>query len=531
MTQLLPIELAPKPGNAIDRPATFKGPGVEDASLGQDDDVPVGKSFSEALEQAKLSGQSDEADNLPPQSDTVETDTKLQPEEDVAQSDFAVAPAALQEDAEDTPKATVQTELANDKRLPNVHSATASDSTKMPPQRVSQAADTQSPNPSDAQEAQDVQPKAQVTVRETDSTQKIRSPQGTIGAIMKASLAPTVGEEVDGAKSSVPQNQEQAGPGEKPKMPSSDPAKKSEAPLRALSSNTAPKAAKVPTEQCQRPAEPAKSDVLARQTSPVSQPQAGVAAATNAKVEMPETRAKKPEVQTTSATDGKSTDVVTTEQVLKRRNANGHSQIASQSISSPKPTDGTLTAPNNSLESVAVLTASGDAGDSALGGIDAARAVRSEASQPFFVRTAAMAPQQQAANIGAQIADVARQGQPGQIELRLNPEELGRLKMTFEGNETSMIVTITAERPETSELMRRHIEQLAREMAANGFENVQFKFAQERSADGQTTDGNTHHGPNSSQDPAPSSDTSPTSSKTTAHGPSPIIGAGLDLRI
>ncbi|MCH2168823.1 MAG: flagellar hook-length control protein FliK [Oceanicola sp.] len=528
MTQLLPIEMAPKPGNASDRPATFKGLGVEDASLGQDDDVPVGKSFSEALEQEKMSG---EADHLPPQSNTVETDTKLQPEEDVAQSDFAVAPAALQEDAEDTPKATAQSEPANDRRLPNVQSATASDPTKMQPQRTSQAADTQSPNPSDAQEAQDVQPKAQVTIKETNRTQTIRSPQGTIGAIMKASLAPANGEEADGAKSSVPQNPKQAGPGEKPNMQGSDPAKKPEAPLRAIASNTAPKAATTPTEQSQGPAEPAKSEVLARQTSPVSQPQAGVAMATTAKVEMPETRAKNPEARTTRATDAKSTDVATTEQVLKRRNANGHSPIASQSISSPKPTDSILTAPNNSLESVAVLAASGDAGDSALGGIDAGRAVRNEASQPFFARTAAMAPQQQAASIGAQIADVARQGQPGQIELRLNPEELGRLKMTFEGNETSMIVTIAAERPETSELMRRHIEQLAREMAANGFENVQFQFAQEQSADGQTTDENTHHGPNSPQDPAPSSDTSPTSSKTTAHGPSPIIGAGLDLRI
>ena len=155
MTQLLPIEMAPKPGNAIDRPATFKGPGVEDAPLGQDDDVPVGKSFSEALEQEKLLG---EADHVPPQSNTVETDTKLQPEEeDVAQSDFAVAPAELQEDAKDTPKATAQSEPANDRRLPNVHSATGSDPTKIQPQRVSQAADTQSPNPSDAQEAQEIQ--------------------------------------------------------------------------------------------------------------------------------------------------------------------------------------------------------------------------------------------------------------------------------------------------------------------------------------------------------------------------------------
>ena len=79
MTQLLPIEMAPKP----EMPSTggnLQGPSVEDTSLRQDDDVPVGKSFSEALEQAKLSGQSDEADNVPPQSDTVETDTKLQPE-------------------------------------------------------------------------------------------------------------------------------------------------------------------------------------------------------------------------------------------------------------------------------------------------------------------------------------------------------------------------------------------------------------------------------------------------------------------
>ncbi|MEZ5715398.1 MAG: flagellar hook-length control protein FliK [Paracoccaceae bacterium] len=54
---------------------------------------------------------------------------------------------------------------------------------------------------------------------------------------------------------------------------------------------------------------------------------------------------------------------------------------------------------------------------------------------------------------------------PGEqpVELRLNPEELGHVRLTLLQGDGSISVTIQAERGETLDLMRRHIAQLEAE--------------------------------------------------------------------
>jgi len=51
-------------------------------------------------------------------------------------------------------------------------------------------------------------------------------------------------------------------------------------------------------------------------------------------------------------------------------------------------------------------------------------------------------------------------GEPGHLELRLEPEELGKLRITFTPRETGLLVSFTAERSETLELIRRNGEAL-----------------------------------------------------------------------
>jgi hypothetical protein len=66
----------------------------------------------------------------------------------------------------------------------------------------------------------------------------------------------------------------------------------------------------------------------------------------------------------------------------------------------------------------------------------------------------------------------------GQIDLRLSPEELGRVRMTIhcEGNE--LRVLILADRGETLDLLRRNGPALLSEFADAGFSRTALDFAQ-----------------------------------------------------
>ncbi|WP_341214297.1 flagellar hook-length control protein FliK [uncultured Limimaricola sp.] len=72
----------------------------------------------------------------------------------------------------------------------------------------------------------------------------------------------------------------------------------------------------------------------------------------------------------------------------------------------------------------------------------------------------------------------------GQVEIRLDPEELGRvaLQMQTDGDRVSLI--ITAERHETTELLRRHLHELAQEFRALGYRSVDIGFGGQGGAQG-----------------------------------------------
>ncbi|MCH5375600.1 MAG: flagellar hook-length control protein FliK [Planctomycetes bacterium] len=128
----------------------------------------------------------------------------------------------------------------------------------------------------------------------------------------------------------------------------------------------------------------------------------------------------------------------------------------------------------------------------------------------------------------AQMASIVA-GKPDQpVEIALNPEELGRVRMTLSTSETSVTVQISADRPETVDLMRRHIDQLAVELRRLGYDQVGFEFS------GNAT-GGSNGGNGGIARPAPASDEAVASS-TIVEGhvsaPSkPLASAGLDLRL
>ncbi|MEP2717361.1 flagellar hook-length control protein FliK [Pseudophaeobacter sp.] len=78
--------------------------------------------------------------------------------------------------------------------------------------------------------------------------------------------------------------------------------------------------------------------------------------------------------------------------------------------------------------------------------------------------------------VAAQLAQAIVTKGDRNVDVALNPEELGRVKMRVSTSEAGITVIIQTERAETGDLMRRHINELADEFRKMGFENVSFEF-------------------------------------------------------
>ena len=66
----------------------------------------------------------------------------------------------------------------------------------------------------------------------------------------------------------------------------------------------------------------------------------------------------------------------------------------------------------------------------------------------------------------------------GPLEIVLNPQELGHLRFEIRHSGEQVSVLLTAERPETLDLMRRHADQLVTELRQSGFSDASLSFGQ-----------------------------------------------------
>ena len=85
-------------------------------------------------------------------------------------------------------------------------------------------------------------------------------------------------------------------------------------------------------------------------------------------------------------------------------------------------------------------------------------------------------------HMAIQMAEAVRAGGPRPIDLMLNPAELGRVKISLQSAEGAVLVHITADRPETLDLMRRHLDDLTQEFQSAGYSDAQFSFSDENPA-------------------------------------------------
>ncbi|WP_370304228.1 flagellar hook-length control protein FliK [Pseudooceanicola sp.] len=121
----------------------------------------------------------------------------------------------------------------------------------------------------------------------------------------------------------------------------------------------------------------------------------------------------------------------------------------------------------------------------------------------------------------AQLVDHLLRQPERAVEISLHPRELGRVHMALAVSEHGMTLTITADRPETLDLMRRHIDQLAQEFRQLGQNEVGFAFRQGDADRQPGQDQNAVAGPLAGD------------AKEVAEPlhPGPVVHAGLDLRL
>lgn len=83
-----------------------------------------------------------------------------------------------------------------------------------------------------------------------------------------------------------------------------------------------------------------------------------------------------------------------------------------------------------------------------------------------------------APHIARQLVEVMAQAAHRPTEIALSPQELGRVRMSVKTEDGMITVSIIAERADTLDLMRRHIDQLGQSFRAMGYESISFAFGQ-----------------------------------------------------
>lgn len=87
-------------------------------------------------------------------------------------------------------------------------------------------------------------------------------------------------------------------------------------------------------------------------------------------------------------------------------------------------------------------------------------------------------PDSMAASVSRQLTAAITPMREGVTEVRLTPEELGRIRMTVSTVDGALHIAINADRPETADLMRRSLDQLRQDLNDMGFADANIDLHQ-----------------------------------------------------
>lgn len=113
-------------------------------------------------------------------------------------------------------------------------------------------------------------------------------------------------------------------------------------------------------------------------------------------------------------------------------------------------------------------------------------------------------------HVARQLAEALVPRPDGPVELRLNPEELGHVRITLSGDDGTMIVLVHADREDTAALLRRNADLLQQELRAAGYPDANLSFS------GGDTPGQDRSGPSRSPEPDLAATAAPAGSRDQA---------------
>ena len=159
-------------------------------------------------------------------------------------------------------------------------------------------------------------------------------------------------------------------------------------------------------------------------------------------------------------------------------------RMQSVSMSQPAPGGfGAAVLPAGNMPQFSAVVVDGMSGQKAFPEVFDSVAGMQPASTAPVLGTTSSEPQVQLPRpVVLQIIEAVNRATNGPVEVHLNPEELGKIKISMSLAEAGISVSIVGERLETIDLMRRHIDQLAQEFRNLGYGSINFSFSHQDQA-------------------------------------------------
>ena len=149
------------------------------------------------------------------------------------------------------------------------------------------------------------------------------------------------------------------------------------------------------------------------------------------------------------------------------------------------------------------------------------------AAEARAVRLHSGTPADLARHVGRQMAEAFDRPGDRPVEVALDPVELGRVRLNLHSRDHTITVTVMADRPETLDLMRRNIGELAQQFREIGYDQINFAFGQSG-----------HEAGTGAQPGSPDPDTRPDQERGTVAPAIPSLSPraatardGLDIRL